>query len=246
MVYNIYIGYDSSNYGQELAWEVCRKSILRHCSNVSKIRIIKLVRQELIDKGIFNRKDNSGSTEFTYTRFLIPYLNNYKDYALFMDSDFLWKGDILKLFENFKSERMAVSCVKHTYTNCNGKLKMDGQQQEWYPRKNWSSLMLFNCANLNITKNLNLENVNQKSPKWLHRMEWCEDNEILDIPLYYNYLVGYYNNEKDKINALHFTDGGPWHENYQDVEFGEEWLEYLSEDESEKLKLFLKSNESND
>ena len=237
-MYNIYIGFDSSNYGQEIAWEVCRRSILKNCSDTSKIKIIKLKKKELINKGIFTRTDNDGSTEFTYTRFFVPYLNNYKGYAIFVDSDFLWECDILELFEKYISQECAVSCVKHTYTNCNGKKKMDGQVQEWYPKKNWSSLMIFNCEHPNVIKNLVLKNTNTKSPKWLHRMEWCEEEEILEIPKDYNYLVNYYFD--GNIKALHFTDGGPWHPGCEKVIFGDRWLKYISEEEEYKLKSSIK------
>ena len=236
IMYNIYIGFDSSNYGQQIAWEICKKSILKNCSDISKINIIKLEKKKLIEHGIFKRTDKDGATEFTYTRFFVPYLNNYKGHAIFVDSDFLWECDILELFENYISDNSAVSCVKHAYTNCNGKSKMDGKPQEWYPKKNWSSLMIFNCQHSNVIKNLTLENVNTKTAKWLHRMEWCqeENNEIMEIPKEYNYLVDYYNN--GNIKALHYTDGGPWHPGYENVTFGDRWLKYLSEEEKEKIK----------
>ena len=84
-MYNIYIGFDSSNYGQEIAWEVCKRSILKNCSDCSKINIIKLNRKEMIDSDVFTRTDNDGATEFTYTRFFVPYLNKYSGYAIFVD-----------------------------------------------------------------------------------------------------------------------------------------------------------------
>ena len=233
-MYNIYIGFDSSNYGQTIAWEVCKRSILKNCSDTSKINIIKLVKSELINDGIFKRTDKDGSTEFTYTRFFVPYLNNYENYAIFVDSDFLWECDILGLFEKYTNSKSAVSCVKHKYTNCNGKFKMDGKKQELYPKKNWSSLMIFNCSQNNVKQNLTLENANKKSAKWLHRMMWCEEDEILEIPRSYNYLVDYY--EDGEINALHYTDGGPWHPGYENVTYGDRWLKYTSEEEKEKIK----------
>ena len=239
-MFNIYIGFDSSNYGQEIAWEVCKRSILKYCSDITKIKIIKLEKKKLIEKGIFKRKDNDGSTEFTYTRFLVPFLNQYKGTALFVDSDFLWKCDILELFNNYKLNDYAVACVKHNYSKCNNKFKMDGQRQDWYPRKNWSSLMIFNCQHQNVVKNLNLENINTKSPKWLHRMFWCKEEEILEIPKEYNYLVNYYFDEI--IKALHFTDGGPWHPLYKNVNYGDQWLKYLSLDEIKKLNLSIKND----
>ncbi len=235
-MYKIYIGFDSSNYGQQIAWEVCERSILKNCSDTSKIEIIKPVKKDMIKQGIFTRTDKDGATEFTYTRFFAPYLNNYKGYALFVDSDYLWECDILELFEKYTDPKCAVSCVKHAYTNCNDKKKMDGQAQEWYPKKNWSSLMIFNCEHPNVVKNLTLENVNTKSPKWLHRMEWCDEDagEILEIPKDYNYLVDYYND--GDIKALHYTDGGPWHPGYENVTYGDRWLKYVSEEEKEKIK----------
>ena len=239
--FNIYIGFDSSNYGQEIAYEVCKRSLLNYNSN---LKIHKLFKKELEEKGIFKRDDNSGTTEFTYTRFLVPYLNNYKGYALFCDSDFLWQCDVKELFDTCLYERdeddiliendFTVACVKHEYTDCNEKLKMNELPQEWYPKKNWSSLMLFNC---NKCTNLTPEIVNTQSPKYLHRMEWCDNKQILSINKTYNYLVGYYNDiADDDIKALHFTDGGPWHPGYEDTFFCERWLNYILFSEKIKLK----------
>tara|TARA_B110000208_G_scaffold191851_1_gene260501 strand:+ start:1327 stop:2046 length:720 start_codon:yes stop_codon:yes gene_type:complete len=223
----LYIGYDSSNYGQELAYKVCERSVLKYNKN---IKIVPLIKKELEERSIFNREDNTGSTEFTYTRFLVPYLNNYQGIALFCDSDFLWRYDILDILKYY-DKTYAVSCVQHEYNKCCNNLKMDGLKQEWYPRKNWSSLMLFNCEH-NDCKNLSICNINTKSPKWLHRMEWTTD--IGQIPKTYNYLIGYYADIKEP-NAVHFTDGGPWHSDwYQnnipvDNKFGNEWINYLHE-----------------
>ncbi len=226
---SVFIGFDSSNYGQQLAHDVCKRSIEKYNKN---IKINTLVKRELEIKNIYKRIDNTGATEFTYTRFLVPYLSGYKGWALFCDSDFLWFTDINELFINHNDMNKAVYCVQHNYTQCNGKLKMDGQKQEWYPRKNWSSLMLFNCSHPSVIKNLTPENVNTKPPSWLHRMGWCDDNMIGNIDIKYNYLVDYYNNYNiNEIKALHFTDGGPWHPLYRNVTFGEYWMEYLTDDE---------------
>ena len=219
--FKMYVGYDSSSYSQKLAYDVCQKSIKKHNSNVE---IVKIVKQDLIDKKLFWRDDNTGSTEFTYTRFLVPYLNNYQGWALFCDNDFLWKCNVEEILEKYADPKYAVCCVKHDYTSCNSKVKMDGKVQEYYPRKNWSSLMLFNCSHPS-TKKLTLENVSTKSPAWLHRMQWAQDDEIGEIDKSYNYLVGYYND--NNIKALHFTDGGPWYDNYKNVEHADEWLNYL-------------------
>ena len=240
-ILNIYIGYDSSNYGQQLAFDICKRSILINSN--SNINVIALKKKELEEKGIFNRIDNTGSTEFTYTRFLVPYLNNYKGYALFCDSDFLWNCDITSILK-YMSEDLAVMCVKHDYTNCPTTYKMDGQVQEHYPRKNWSSLMVFNCSHRNVA-NLTLEAVNNNTPAWLHRMNWCGDDEIGELPREYNYLVGYYP-KIDKPYAIHYTDGGPWYIDYKNVDYAEEWLKYLTPEESEKLSSYYSEQKLKD
>ena len=231
---NIYIGFDSSNYGQELAYKVCKKSILKYNN---KVNIIPLIKKDLEEKKIFNRKNNDGSTEFTYTRFLVPYLNNYKGCAIFCDSDFLWNCDILEVLK-YTNEEKAISCVQHKYNECKLKFKMNGRKQEWYPRKNWSSLMVFNCEHGDCKK-LNLDNINNKSAKWLHRMEWT--NKIGEIPKTYNYLVEYYYDEENP-KALHFTDGGPWYHrwhtitNKYDINLGNKWISYLDEKDKDYIK----------
>ena len=121
-------------------------------------------------------------------------------------------------------------CVQHEYSDCNGKFKMDGRSQEYYPKKNWSSLMLFNCEHPDI-KNLNLENINTKEPSYLHRFGWS--NSVGKIDKKYNYLVNYYFD--NDYSALHYTDGGPWHELYKNCEFAQEWLDYLTNEEKIKL-----------
>ena len=230
---NIYIGFDSTDYGQQLAFDVCKRSMLKYNN---KLNINGLYLKDLKQQNIYYRNDNTGSTEFTYTRFLVPYLNNYKGWALFCDSDFLWFCDPIELLNKYKDNNKAILCVKHNYNNCNDNIKMNGLKQEWYPRKNWSSLMLFNCSHPDIKK-LNIKNVNEQSPKWLHRMEYCDDCNIGEIPKEYNYLVNYYNDTNIKdIKALHFTDGGPWHDNYRNVIYGDLWINYLNP--LEKLKLF--------
>lgn len=237
----IYIGYDSSNYGQELAFEVCKRSLLRFNKN---LKIIKLDRKELKDKKLYLREnDNDGSTEFTYTRFLVPFLNNYTGYAIFCDSDFLWRCDI-NIIKQYLDNTKSVLCVKHNYENCLTNIKMDGKKQEWYPRKNWSSLMVFNCEHQDC-KNLDINNIKIKSPQWLHRMEWTSDENIKEIPKTFNYLLGYYE-DNENPNAVHLTDGGPWYKNWYDnsipnnKKYEIEWLDYLNNYEKRELNNYLK------
>lgn len=239
----VYVGYDSSNYGQKIAHDVCIRSIRKYNKNV---KIIPLIKSELEKIGFNREYDPRASTEFTYTRFLVPYLNNYEGIAVFCDSDFLYKYDIEELL-NFYDITKAVMCVKHEQKSIT-RTKFSGMPQNDYPRKNWSSLMLFNCAHQSC-KNLTLNVVNKESPKYLHRMEWCIDNQIGEIPYQYNYLLGYYFTNDAK--ALHFTEGGPWHNewyNYKlpkeciNKKYAEEWFEYLEEKEYVYLLKELNNN----
>jgi hypothetical protein len=128
-------------------------------------------------------------------------------------------------------------CVKHEQT-CLSDTKFSGMPQSNYPRKNWSSLMLFNCSHP-ACRNLTIECVNTESPAYLHRMQWCKDDEIGEIPYQYNYLLGYYFTNDAK--AVHYTEGGPWHNVWYnrdlpnicvDKKYGKEWIDYLKNDEA--------------
>jgi hypothetical protein len=236
----LYIGYDSNNYGQELAFEVCKRSVLRFNKYIN---IIKLNKKDLQDKRIYLRtNDSDASTEFTYTRFLVPFLNNYEGYAIFCDSDFIWRCNLDNIKQYFNKSK-AVACVQHEYIKCNNNLKMDGLKQEWYPRKNWSSLMVFNCGHPDC-KNLSITSIANQTPQWLHRMEWTTDDNVDSIPKTYNYLLGYYNDEEEP-NAVHLTDGGPWHNDwynnkiFKDDKYEIEWIRYLNDYEKDNLQDFL-------
>ena len=234
----IYVGYDSANLGQEMAYQVCRRSIFNNARRDAPLAVLEPLKlSDLKEDGLYWRKDDSKqSTEFTYSRFLTPYIAFHEDkadYAIFCDSDFLWRCNIEELLYLIDPEK-AVTCVQHKYIECPSLTKMDGLAQEWYPKKNWSSLMLFNCNHEDCQK-LTPEVVNTESPKYLHRMEWTSEENIGSFPVEYNYLVGYYN-YTDNPKALHFTDGGPWHKDHQNVEYADEWLSYLSKEEKEKHK----------
>ena len=136
---DFFIGYDSK---EDIAYRVCKYSILKYTSLNVKIRSLKLY--ELIAKNMYTRSvDPLASTEFTYSRFLIPALMNYNGWAIFCDCDFLFFNDIKNLIKELDTTK-AVFCVQHDYTP-KEKHKMDGQKQTIYPRKNWSSFIVYNC-----------------------------------------------------------------------------------------------------
>lgn len=235
-VISVWIGNDLSNVGQRLANVVCKRSLLTHSP---KTIVRDLVRAELIQAGSFGRPhDSTGSTEFTYTRFLVPHLCGYQGIAVFCDNDFLWRSDVLKLVHDHYDPSKAIMCVKHEYLACPSATKMNGLKQEWYPRKNWSSLMIFNCAHPSVAR-LTPETIATRSSAWLHQFAWCDDTDIGAIPVTYNHLVGYYTD--DNPRAVHFTDGGPWHNEYQDVDYADEWRTYLDGGEQRDLTMALVS-----
>ncbi len=222
---NIYIGYDSK---EDIAYRVCKYSILKRSSKNIKVMSLKLY--ELItNKMYFRNIDPLASTEFTYSRFLVPALNKHKGWAIFCDCDFIFLEDIAKILENLDNSK-AIYCVKHDYTP-KEKHKMDGQKQTIYPRKNWSSFILFNCSHPS-NKKLNVDLVNSETGSFLHQFKWLNDEEIGSLDERWNWLEGWTSNHNEKKPfAVHYTRGGPWFEEWQDVEFAREWLnerdEYL-------------------
>ncbi|GIL03003.1 MAG: hypothetical protein BroJett030_29020 [Alphaproteobacteria bacterium] len=215
--FRIYIGWDSR---EDIAYQVARHSLLKHASVPVEVIPIKL--PELVARGLYTRDiDPLASTEFTYSRFLTPALAGFDGWALFCDCDFLFFADVAGLAAYQKPEH-AVACVKHDYTPKES-TKMDGQVQTVYPRKNWSSFMLFNCAHPS-TRRLTVETVNRETGAYLHRMQWAADAEIGDIPIEWNWLEGW--NEMPATgtpNAVHYTRGGPWFDNWQDVAYADRW-----------------------
>lgn len=215
---NIYIGWDSR---EDIAYQVAKYSIERYNSQVQ----VRALRQhELRDRNLYWRlPDLLASTEFTFTRFLVPYLNNYQGWAIFADCDFLFRCDVQEIFDQ-ADPRYAVMVAKHNYTPNNGSIKMDGKTQHAYPRKNWSSMMLFNCAHPS-NQALSLENVNSQSGAWLHRFQWLNDSEIGEISHEYNWLVGWYNEPSDgRPSVLHYTEGAPFMPGYEKCDYAQDWF----------------------
>ena len=220
MTQRVFVGYDTR---EDIAFQVCEYSIKRFNED---IHVIPLVQDELRQKKIYWREvDKLASTEFTFTRFLIPHLMDYKGWALFIDCDIVFLENVDNLFA-LADDRYAVMCVQHEFNPKPG-LKMDGQVQTVYPRKNWSSMVLWNCEHPK-NKILTPELLNEESPKFLHRFSWLDDNEIGELPLEYNWLVGWYKEPQDGTpKILHYTEGGPWFDGYRDCEYGDDWKKEL-------------------
>ena len=218
----IFIGWDSR---EEDAYKVCVHTIKKHASK--DVEIVPLKREELIKEGLYTRDEGGNvSTEFAYTRFFTPYLTDYKGWALFIDCDFLFTRDVAELF-SLADPQYAVMCVQHDYTP-SAAIKMDGQKQVAYPRKNWSSCVLWNCghpANAIITPSI----VNTETGAFLHRFQWLPDNLIGELPLEWNWLEGEYEKPDEIPAVIHYTNGGAWFKECQDVDYAQEWLDALQE-----------------
>lgn len=216
-VIKVFIGFDKV---ESIAWHTFAHSIFRQSSN--PVALIPLYLENL--KGIYTRpRDQKQSNEFSFTRFLVPYLSNYEGYALFFDCDMLLREDITKIFEAVDKEPgKAVYVVKHDYVP-NDQIKYLGTKQYAYPRKNWSSVILWNCAHP-ANRSVTPEFVNTASPMELHRFLWLKDDEIGELDVKWNWLVGEYENPPRDVKNVHWTVGGPYFIEYQNVDFSEEWF----------------------
>lgn len=226
----IFIGYDAR---EPEAYDVCAESLRRTSS--MPLAIIPLKQPTLREKGFYTRPvDEPAATEFAFTRFLVPYLSDYQGFSLFCDCDFLFTQDIRKLGEEIKKICCSVYVVKHDYTP-KAAFKMDGQPQVAYPRKNWSSLMLFD--NTQFSKTLTPEYVNSASAADLHQFKWIPDEEIGDISREWNWLEGEYDWPRDirPPAGIHFTNGGPWNvAATKAVRFGKLWTDLRDEIQKKK------------
>lgn len=222
IILKIFIGWDSK---EDAAYQACKKSLQLHSS--MQLNIIPIKQQDLRQKNIYARKiDPLSSTEFTFTRFLVPQLSNWTGWALYVDCDFIFLDDVKNLFDQ-ADDRYALMCVQHDYKPTS-KLKMDGKAQHVYPRKNWSSAILFNCSHP-AHKQIHV-NDETKDGKWFHRFSWLDDSEIGAIDHEWNWLVGWYKEPEDGTpKALHYTEGGPWFEEYKDCEYSEEYKKIISD-----------------
>ena len=215
----VFVGWDSR---EDIAYQVCKHSIITRNDGVD---VIPLKQEELRAQGYYTRDhDELSSTEFTFTRFLVPHLMNYQGWAVFVDCDFIFTDDIAKLFKQAEQTDFAVMVVQHNYQPTNS-IKMDGKAQHQYPRKNWSSMILWNCGHPS-NQFMTPEIVNNATGAFLHRFNWLKDEEIGSLSPEWNWLVDWYQEPQDGVpKAIHYTNGGPWFPNYLNCEYGGNWVE---------------------
>jgi hypothetical protein len=211
----IFIGYDPK---EAVAYHVLEHSLRKH--STIPLAITPLSRNNLLPVFTRERLDNE-STEFSFSSFLVPYLCGYHGWALFMDCDMLVRADIAELAalcNPIGAWYKSVYVVKHDYKTIT-KEKFLGAENEPYPRKNWSSVMLFNNTRC---RRLTPDAVNEATGPYLHRFQWTTDDQIGDLPVEWNHLVDEYAPNAAAKN-LHFTLGGPYFPQYDHYEGSDEW-----------------------
>ena len=207
----IFIGYDPR---EAIAYHTCVNSIIRHASQ--PVAIVPIALNLFQD---YKETHTDGSNHFIYTRFLVPHLMGFKGWAIFIDGDMIVRGDIVELW-NLRELDKDVMVVKHEYKTCMP-VKYLGSKNEDYPRKNWSSVIVWNCNSF-PNRQLTPEFVQKSSGSFLHRFSWLDDGRIGDLPPEWNWLPDEYGvNTSAKL--LHYTLGAPCFQEFADTPQGNEW-----------------------
>ena len=207
----IFIGYDPR---EAVAYHTCANSIIRHASK--PVAIIPLALNLLED---YTETHTDGSNQFIYSRFLVPHLMDYTGHAIFIDGDMIVRSDIAELWQ-WRHKQYDVQVVKHNYETCMTE-KYLGSKNENYPRKNWSSVIIWNCESP-ANKQLTPEFVQRSTGAELHRFTWIKDEHIGDLPAEWNWLPDEYG---PNINAdlLHYTLGAPCFHDFATTPMADEW-----------------------
>jgi len=208
----IYIGFDQR---ESVAYHTFVQSLIDHAS--IPLDITPLAMRTL--KG-YEEKHEDKSNDFVYSRFLTPFLNDFKGWAIFADGDMICQKDIKELLD-LKDSSKALQVVKHDYkTKANQKYL--GNINQDYPRKNWSSVILWNCEHPKH-KILTPDFIANQTGKYLHRFSWLEDQEIGELPQEWNWLATEYPNN-EQANIIHYTLGTPCFKDYRKTEMADIWL----------------------
>lgn len=214
----VFVGYDPR---EDIAYRVCRHSLLRHTKQAISVHPL---RQDLLrELGLYTRPPDIGAaTAFSLTRFLTPYLAADDGLSVFVDCDFLFTVPLTDVLGAL-APGCAVHVVPHQYAPRRS-TKMDGRAQTAYPRKNWSSFIVFDGAHPKV-KALTPAVVNSATPAHLHRFGWLEDRDIGRLDVTWNFLVGEYDPVDPAPAAIHYTNGGPWFAGCEDVDYADLWRE---------------------
>jgi hypothetical protein len=209
----VFIGYDPR--------EAVAFGVLSHSIHARASRPVSIAPVMLSQLGSDYRRERNPlqSTDFSFSRFLVPYLCGYEGWAAFMDCDMLMLDDVGKLWD-LRDERYAVQVVKHEHVPRED-VKFLGEVQTKYGKKNWSSVMLMNCARCTA---LTPEYVNSATGLELHQFKWLADDGLIgELPSRWNHLVGF-NAPRPDASLVHYTIGGPYFDEYRDCEYAHEWF----------------------
>ncbi len=211
----VFIGFDTV---ETVSYHVLSHSIQARASEPVSITPLMLTQLS----GLMTReRHNLQSTEFSFSRFLVPSLCDFEGWALFMDCDMLVLDDMAELWK-LRDDNFAVQVVKHDHVP-EETTKFLGQPQSKYEKKNWSSVMLFNNEKC---KALTPDFVNTATGLELHRFQWLDGDHLIgDIPHRWNHLVGYDEQVPlGEVSNLHYTIGGPYFDDYKDTDYAAEWF----------------------
>lgn len=234
--WRVFLGFDPR---EAAAFSVARESLCRYHRNTPAQGIVL---SDLQARGLYTRPTERRlgklwdeisqawmSTEFSISRFLVPEIVKRQakrqpyGWAIFMDCDVLVRGSLSPLIEQLDDDK-ALYCVHHVYEPSQD-IKMDGQVQYSYPRKNWSSVMAINCDH-EANDALTVELVNTARGLDLHTFSWLDGEGIGELGPEWNYLVNHTTNVENPT-IVHFTDGIPTMPGYADCEYSKEWFEEL-------------------
>ena len=213
---NVFIGFDE---GEKVSYHILSESIRRQSS--VPVSITPLCLSNIPE---FKRElQPNQSTEFAFSRFLVPYLSDYKGWSLFLDSDMMFRDDIKNLWDMIDKDK-SIMCCKHDYVPKQN-VKFRGAKNEPFPKKNWSSFMLMNNERC---KMLTKEFVETATGLELHQFKWTHEENVGELPLDWNWLVGEYDYNKNAKN-VHWTLGGPYFKDYAKSDYADEWFRLYNE-----------------
>jgi lipopolysaccharide biosynthesis glycosyltransferase len=207
----VFVGYDPR---EAVAYHTCANSIIRHASR--PVAIIPLALNLFED---YEETHTDGSNHFIYSRFLVPHLMEYSGHAIFIDGDMIVRSDIVELWEQ-RDVTKDVQIVKHDYRTRMTE-KYLGAKNEDYPRKNWSSVILWNCNSF-PNRRLTPDFVQQSTGSFLHRFTWLDDERIGELPREWNWLPDEYGPNPD-AKLLHYTLGTPCFHEFATTPMADEW-----------------------
>jgi lipopolysaccharide biosynthesis glycosyltransferase len=207
----LFVGFDQR---EAVAYHTFCQSVMEHSSQ--PVSFTPLVLSSLPR---YRETHGDGSNTFIYSRFLTPYLCGHDGWAIFADGDMICRADISELWA-MRDASKAVQVVKHDYRT-KAAVKYLGNKNQDYPRKNWSSLILWNCDHPKH-RLLTPDFLMAQTGAFLHRFQWLDDDEIGSLPTAWNWLTTEYeDNYSAKI--LHYTLGTPCFKDYRSAEMSDEW-----------------------